>query len=166
VTRDLGGGPADVGLLRGVQAVGGLIGGALLGLLVDRVDARRLTAGSLAAFGLLSLATWNAPVVTTALGWYAGLFVAAGLPGLASLTGLTSILQAEAEPDGLGRVLSTFFAAYGGAQAAGMLAAGLVGTGIGLTLTLQVQGGLYLAAAALALRLTARTRAVQQVAGP
>jgi MFS family permease len=156
VVRDLGGSEADVGLLRGVQAIGGLVGGALLGVLIRRLDARRLTALSLAAFGVVSLCTWNAPVLTTSLGWYVGLFIVVGVPGLGAMTGLMTLLQTEAGDADRGRVLSTFFAVYGGVQAGGMVAAGLVGTGAGLTLTLQVQGATYLAAAALALRLSPR----------
>jgi MFS family permease len=157
VVRDLGGSEADVGLLRGVQAIGGLAAGALLGLF-GRMQARRLTALSLAAFGLLSLATWNAPAVTTALGWYVGLFIAVGLPGLGAMTGLLTVLQRAVADTDRGRVLSTFFALYGGAQAAGMLVAGLFGTGAGLTVALQVQAGLYLLAAVLAVRLRAPER--------
>jgi hypothetical protein len=41
-------------------------------------------------------------------------------------------------------------AVLGGVQAGGMLVAGLVGTGAGLTAALEVQGALYLAAALLA----------------
>jgi MFS family permease len=160
VIRDLGGDEADVGLLRGVQALGGLAGGALLGFVIGRLDARRLTAVSLAAFGVLSLGTWNAPVLTSALGWYVGLFIAVGVPGLGAMTGLMTVLQTEAADAERGRVLSTFFAVYGGLQALGMVAAGLVGTGAGLTIALQVQGGLYLAAAVLALRLATRERSV------
>ena len=157
VIRDLGGSEADVGLLRGVQALGGLAGGALLGLVMKWWDARRLTAVSLAAFGLLALATWNAPILTTALGVYVGLFVAVGIPGLGAMTGLISILQTSADESNRGRVMSTFFAVYGGVQALGMLAAGLLGTGTGLTVGLQVQGLLYLVAAGLALRLRTGT---------
>lgn len=89
-----------------------------------------------------------------ALGLYVGLFIAVGLPGLASLTGLMTILQSGTPAAARGRVLSTFFAIYGGLQAVGMLVAGLVGSGRGL----QVQGALYLVAAVLALRLPAPQR--------
>ncbi len=156
VVRDLGGSEADVGTLRGVQAIGALAGGALLGLVIKRWEAERLVAVSLATFGVLSLVTWNAVALTTAFGLYVGLFIAAGVPGLASMTGLLTLLQSHA-PEGVrGRVISTFFAVYGGVQAVGMLLSGLVGTGNGLTIALQVQGVLYLTAAVLALRLGSR----------
>jgi MFS family permease len=153
VVRDLHGSEADVGILRGVQAVGALAGGALLGLVVRRMEAGRLVAVSLAAFGAVSLAVWNAPALTTRFGVYVGLFIAAGLPGLATMTGLLTLVQSHAPEATRGRVLSTFFAVFGGVQAVGMLIAGLVGTGSGLTVALQIQGALYLVAATLALRL-------------
>jgi MFS family permease len=154
VFRDLHGTETDVGVLRGVQAVGAIAGGALLGL-VSRSGVPRLVAISLAVFGLVSLLTWNAPAVTTAFGVYVGLFIAAGIPGLAAMSGLVALLQAHAPEATRGRVMSTFFAVFGGVQALGMLLAGLVGTGTGLTVALQVQAALYLLAAALATRLGA-----------
>ncbi|MFD0822477.1 MFS transporter, partial [Micromonospora zhanjiangensis] len=154
VVRDLGGGESEVGVLRGVQAIGALAGGGLLGLVARRTTAGRLVAGALAVFGGLSLVTWNATAVTTTFGVYVGLFIAAGLPGLASMTGLFTLLQAHSPDAYRGRVMSAFFAVYGGVQALGMLLAGLVGTGTGLTVALDAQGACYLAAAALALRLT------------
>lgn len=156
VLRDLQGSEADVGILRGVQAIGALAGGAVLALVIRRLDAGRLIAISLLAFGALSLITWNAPALTVDFSLYVGLFIAAGLPGLAMMTGMLTLLQQHSTEETRGRVLSTFFAVLGGVQALGMLAAGLVGTGIGLTIALQVQGALYLVAAALAFRLTAR----------
>ena len=154
VVRDLNGTEADVGVLRGVQAIGALAGGLLLGAVVKRWDAGRLVSVSLAAFGAISLITWNAPAITTAFGVYVGLFIAAGLPGLAGMTGLLTLLQTHTPVSVRGRVISTFFAVYGGVQAVGMVLAGLVGAGTGLTVALQLQGALYLVAAGLALRLS------------
>lgn len=153
VARDLAGDAADVGVLRGVQAIGALAGGALLGLVVRRIRPERLVAFSLLVFGALSLITWNGPSVTSAFGVYVALFVVVGAPGIATLTGLLTVLQQASPAAARGRVLATFFAVYGGVQAAGMLAAGLVGTGAGLTVALQVQGCLYLLAGVVALGL-------------
>ena len=152
VVRDLQASPADVGLLRGVQAIGALAGGLVLGVLTRRCSPRVLLAASSTAFGLVSLATWNAPAVTTALGVYVGLFIAVGVPGLAATAAETTLLQVHTAPGTRGRVFAAVLAAYGGAQAAGMLLAGLVGTGTGLTAALQVQAGLYLLAGLLSLR--------------
>jgi len=94
VTRTLHGGGAEVGLLRGVQGIGGV----LVGALGARLSAGRLLAWSLLAFGLLAfgllafglldLAMWNAPALTTAEPLYLGAFIAAGI----LLCGVISLL--------------------------------------------------------------------------
>lgn len=165
VVRDLGGGAADIGVLRGVQAVGAVVGGVVLALVVRRIRAEGLVGWSLLAFGALSLASWNGPLVTTTFGLYVGLFIAVGVPGISALTGLTTILQRAAPEHARGRVLSCFFAVFGGVQAVGMLLAGLAGTGIGMTVALQVQGCLYLVAGIVALGLRTGTGEVDAPAG-
>lgn len=152
VVRDLGGSEADVGVLRGVQAVGAIAGAALLGRLARRYSTERLASASLLAFGTLSLVIWNAPLFTKALGLYIVLFVLVGLPAVLAMTSLTTLLQLHAGPSFRGRVLGTFFAIQTGVQAIGMLLAGLLGADSGLSIALQVQGSMYLLAGLLALR--------------
>lgn len=158
VTRELQGNEADVGVLRGVQAIGALTGGALLGLVINRISPRQLISGSLVLFSALSLTIWNLPVLTTSFPIYIGLFILIGVPGVSLMTGLLTVLQSNCEPRARGRVLSTYFALFGAMQAIGTLLAGFLGTGTGLTIGLQVQGLLYLIAALMALRLTAPDR--------
>jgi hypothetical protein len=158
VDRELGGGGAEVGLLRGVQAIGGLAGGALVVGLARRLEPGRLTGASLLAFGLIDLAIWNGPVLTTALPVYLGLFVAAGIPGIGLLTGLTSFVQARTDDAYLGRVFATFLGVFNGLMALGMLAAGLLGDAVGVVATLNGQGVLYLLAGAVAWLTLARPR--------
>ena len=158
VVRDLGASEADVGVLRGVQAAGSIAAGLLLAPLVRRIDPGRLLAVSLAVVGALSLVIWNGPQVTTAFGVYVALFVAVGAPALTTMTGLMTLVQTHAAPEVRGRVMSTVLAVLGGVQAGGMLVAGLVGTGGGLTAALEVQGCLYLAAALIARGLAPRAR--------
>jgi predicted MFS family arabinose efflux permease len=153
--RDLGVGEAEIGLLRGVQAVGAVAGGLLLGALAHRAQPRRLLATALATFGLLTLVIWNAPSVTTTLGWYVALFIAVGIPGVVAVSVTVSLMQQHAGGAAAGRVLGTYAAVFGAMQACGMLIAGLVGTDAGLTIALQVQGVLHLLAAVLALRIPA-----------
>lgn len=154
VTRELQGNEADVSVLRGVQAIGALAGGALLGLVINRISPRRLISTSLLAFGVLSLTIWNLPVLTISFPIYIGLLILIGIPGVSLMTGLLTVLQSNCEPTARGRVLSTYFALFGAMQVVGTLLAGFLGTGTGLTFGLQVQGLLYLIAALMALRLT------------
>jgi len=156
VLRDLGGSEADVGILRGVQAIGSIAGGFVLVAAIRRADPGRLLSLSLAVIGVLSLLTWNGPRATTEFGVYVVLFVAVGVPALTVMTGLLTLVQTHAAPAVRGRVLSAVFAVFAGVQALGMMVAGLVGTGAGLTTALEVQGGLYLAAALVARGLAGR----------
>jgi MFS family permease len=153
VTRELQGNEADVGVLRGVQAIGALAGGVLLGLVINRISPRQLISGSLVLFSALSLTIWNLPALTTNFPVYVILFILVGVPGVSLMTGLLTVLQSNCAPRARGRVLSTYFALFGAMQAIGTLLAGLLGTGTGMTIGLQVQGTLYLIAALMALRL-------------
>src|SRR5215218_6074852 len=75
VSRELGGDGADMGLLRGVQAIGGLLGGVLVVGMARRLRPGRLLGASLLLFALIDLAIWNGPLLTTAIWLYLGLFV-------------------------------------------------------------------------------------------
>jgi MFS family permease len=150
VTRELGGDGAEVGLLRGVQAVGGLIGGVLVVGLARRLQAGRLLGLSLLAFGLIDLAIWNGPALTTAAWLYLGLFAAAGIPGIAFLTGLTALVQERTGDAFLGRVFATYYGSFNGLCGVGMLLAGLLGDRVGVVPVLNGQAGLYLLAGLVA----------------
>jgi predicted MFS family arabinose efflux permease len=149
VARELHGSAGEIGLLRGVQGIGAIAGGLLLAV-AGRAAPGRLTAYAAFAFGALSLAIWNAPGVSTAEPLYVALFIAAGAPGVALMTGLISTLQ-QATPDGQ---RGTAFALAGVAasvgEAIGMLAGGLLGDSVGLITVLNAQAILYVLAGALA----------------
>jgi MFS family permease len=150
VARVLRGDAAETGLLRGVQAIGA-IGGGLLLAFARRVPAGRLAGMACLAFGLVALVTWNAPRLTTAEPLYVLLFVAAGAPGLALVTGVVSVLQSSTVDGERGRVFAALGVATAVGQAAGMLGGGLLGDRLGVVTLLDVQGCAYLLAGALAL---------------
>jgi MFS family permease len=147
----LHGTPGDVGLIRGVQAIGGIAGGILVGAIARRTAARGLIGWGFVLFGLLSLTTWNLPALTTAIGFYLGLFVAVGIPGVATMTGLMTTVQSLTPPTHLGRVFATFEAAAGALAAVGVLAAGALADRFGVVAILDVQALLYVACGVLAL---------------
>ena len=150
VTRALGGDGADVGLLRGVQAIGGLLGGVLVVGMARRLRPGRLLGTSLLLFALIDLAIWNGPVLTTATWLYLGLFVAAGIPGVGVLTGLTALVQERAGGAYLGRVFATYLGSFNGLMALGMLLAGVLGDAVGVVTVLNGQAVLYLLAGLVA----------------
>ncbi|MFF2053336.1 MFS transporter [Leifsonia sp. NPDC058194] len=144
VTQDLGAGDAGVGLLRGVQAIGGVLGGLLSGMLVRRLSPRLLVGGGYLVFGLLSLITWNLAPVTTALGVYAGLFIAMGIPAVATATGEITLVQTGTPPNALGRVIAAMTTVAGAAQGVGLLAGGLLAERFDVVAILDGQAALYL----------------------
>jgi Na+/melibiose symporter-like transporter len=158
VTRVLGGDGADVGLLRGVQAIGGLLGGVLVVGLARRLEPGRLLGGSLLVLAVIDLAMWNGPQVTTGEWLYLGLFVAAGVPGIGLLTGLTALVQERTGDAYLGRVFASYSGAFNGLMAVGMLLAGLLGDAVGVVPVLNGQAGLYLLAGVVAMATVGRFR--------
>jgi MFS family permease len=158
VTRELGGDGADVGLLRGVQAIGGLLGGLVVVGLARRLEPGRLLGVSLLVFAAVDLAIWNGPALTTGEWLYLGLFVAAGIPGIGFLTGLTALVQERTDEAYLGRVFATYYGSFNGLMAVGMLLAGLLGDPVGVVPVLNGQAGLYLLAGVVAVATLGRVR--------
>ena len=105
VLRSLHGGGAEVGLLRGVQAVGGILGGLAAGRLARRLGPAALVGAALGGFALVEAAIWNGPAVTTALPLYVVLFAVVGAPGVVVMSGLTSVLLTATPEAFRGRVV-------------------------------------------------------------
>lgn len=150
VARNLHGDAAENGLLRAVQAIGAIAGGLVL-TRAARVRPGRLAGLACLVFGAAAVLTWNLPHVTTAEPVYAVLFICFGIPGVAMLSGLISSLQ-QATADGeRGRVFAAFGAASAAGQAAGIVAAGILGDRLGAVPLLNVQAICYLAGGVAAL---------------
>ncbi|MGW4490295.1 MFS transporter [Amycolatopsis sp. NPDC004368] len=142
----LRGSEADAGLLRGVQAIGGLAAGFAVATLARRVTGAALLAWGSLATGLVSALIWNTAALTTALGVYVGLFAVAGGPAVLTGAGLLAHVQSVASPERAGRVLSTVFAVLATGQAAGSLLAGALVVLTGPAVLLDVQAGVYVVA--------------------
>jgi MFS family permease len=151
VLERLGGTGGEVGLIRGVQAIGGVIGGLLVGWLGRRLSARALIGWGFVLFGLISLTTWNLPSLTTAIGFYIALFVVVGIPGVATSAGLMTTVQTLTPATHLGRVFATFETGAAALAAVGVLAAGALADTFGVVAILDVQAGLYVLCGVLAL---------------
>jgi MFS family permease len=151
VLRRLGGEAGEVGLLRGVQAIGGIAGGLVLSVVASRVAPRTLVAAGCFGFGAVCLALWNAPAVSTAPPLYLGLFMIIGVPIAAGLAGLMAVLLGATPDEFRGRVMSTLIVADASAQAVGTLLAGALVGVVGLLPLLEAHAGLGLAAGVVAL---------------
>jgi len=151
VTQRLGGDESDTGLLRGVQAIGGMLGGAFIGALARRTDPRRLLGWSLLCFALMTAFTWNSSYLTTSISWFVGVFAVLGAPGVAAFVGRMSVTQMHTQDATRGRVLATLQSVFDGSQAVGMVLAGALVARIGLPAALDIQAGLLAAAGLLTL---------------
>jgi MFS family permease len=151
VTGPLAGGEAEVGLLRGIQAIGGLAAGVLVATTTRQVAPETLLGGGALSLGLASVVIWNLPAVTTNDWVYIGLFAAVGAPAVCCTSGALTVMQTSAAPERVWRVLATAFAGMAGFQTAGALAAGALAGVCGLGLLLNVQGALIITGGLVAL---------------
>ncbi|XVU28977.1 MFS transporter [Actinoplanes sp. CA-054009] len=156
VTDILGGAEADVGVLRGVQAIGAIAAGVVLGMLGARLDILRLTIAGSVVFTVLTAVTWNLSFVTHAMPVYAVLFAVVGAPGVLLGAGLTSLLQQASDDGRRGSAFAAFGLAQATGQALGLLAGGLLQGVTGTLPLLEVQAAAYAVAAVLALILLRR----------
>lgn len=156
VQRSLDGGDTEVGILRGIQAIGALVAGVGLLGVIGRIAPWRLAAASILGFGMLTLVIWNLPAVTTWFPAYVALFALVGAPGLLAMTAMLTIVDRETPATHRGRVTSLLFAALTALQAVGTLLGGFAGSGPAFETSLQVQGALYLVAGLLALTMVRR----------
>lgn len=153
VQRSLHGGGADVGLLRGVQAVGAVVGGLSLGLLARRVRPAAMFGYSLVVLGLLCLVVWNLPAATTSLGWYVALFALVGMPAVALVAGGRTVAQMALPASHLGRVAGLYDSVTSACGLLGVLLAGVLGGRLPLGVLLTGQAAIYLVAGLASLAL-------------
>jgi MFS family permease len=158
VARRLHGGSAEIGLLRGVQAVGAIGGGLVLTLRGGRWRPVALAAVAATAFGVLDLTVWNGPLLTRSEVVYVALFVLAGAPGVILDTAGISFLQSAVGDRERGRVFGAVGLTENAGQALGIVAAGLLTAPLGLMTLLDAQAGLYLVAGALVVLFARRAR--------
>jgi predicted MFS family arabinose efflux permease len=149
VARRLHGGSAEIGLLRGVQAVGAIGGGLLLAVRGDRWRPVALAAVAATAFGLLDLTIWNGASVTRSVAVYVALFALAGAPGVILEIAGISFLQTAVGDGERGRVFAAVGLTENAGQAVGIVAAGVLTAPLGLMAMLDSQGALYLVSGAL-----------------
>ena len=151
VVRILGANDTEVGLLRGVQAIGGILGGLIVGLLIRRLSTRTLIGWGFLVFGSIALVTWNFAPVSTVVVFYVALFVAMGIPAIATTAGTITLVQGITPPGSIGRVVATMSTLALAAQGVGLVTAGILADGIGVLPILDAQAALYLACGVLAL---------------
>lgn len=152
---DDGGG---LGVIRGTMAIGALVGAAVIARVAGRVDPPVLYGCGLVGMGIVSLAFWNAPSVTTALWVYVVLFAMSGIPGSAMSVGFVTTVQTASPPHALGRIGGLMGTADAMGTATGSIATGLVIDHLPLRSLVNAQAMIYVVSGAVALWLFAGRR--------
>lgn len=160
----LRGGALQLGWLMSGQAVGGLLGGLVIGWIGRRFRPARLYAVGMLLFGLLDLIIVNAPgllppiarmvvpgAAVPVLFVVIGLFVVVGIPGAASQAGFNTLVQTAVPDRYLGRVFGLLMAVMSLMALGGMVLAGGLGDQVGPVPLLNIQGGGYVVAGLIAL---------------
>jgi Na+/melibiose symporter-like transporter len=139
------------GLISGVQAIGGVIGGFLVASLAERWSPVVMLGVGGIIFGLVDLAIFLYPLVWVSP-WpaVAGMIVV-GLPGAVTVAGLMTLFQRHTVDAERGRVFSLGSLASSMSVVVGSLAAGLLGGTVGIMPVLAMQGVGYVVAGMLML---------------
>lgn len=151
----LGGTEAQVGWIGASQAIGGLIGGFVIGRYGKRMRRRLLVAGGMIGLGIADMSQFNArrvapagtPAVTVAM----GCMLAAGFPVVAFAAGMQSAMQSLTEDRYRGRVFGALNALRSAALLVGLTLAGVLGDSVRIVPVLTACSALWLVAGAVVL---------------
>ncbi len=146
VSKVLHGGALQLGWLQGAQAIGGLIGGLLIGLVVKKVSLPHLIGFGAIAFGFIDLLIFNYPTFFPGIAIGLALFVLVGIPGVGFSTGVTTLLQTSVEDKYRGRIFGAMGTTSAILMLLGTTLAGLLGDSLGVVTVLNTQGGMYVLA--------------------
>ncbi|HEY1012599.1 MAG TPA: MFS transporter [Herpetosiphonaceae bacterium] len=151
VSKVLGGGAREVGWFMGAQAIGGIIGGLIIGRVAKALGTIRLLWVSGVLFGAIDLLLFNYPRVAGGLWPGLALIALVGVPAVGFFTAQTSLLQQHVPDAYRGRVFGAIGMLSAGCYLASTLLAGLIGGGLEPMAVLTVQGAAYMAAGLLVL---------------
>jgi MFS family permease len=150
VTDILGGEALQLGWLMSAQAVGGILGGFVIGWVGNRVLPFRLYATSAIIFGLIDLTIFNYSAFVSNFAIALILFVIVGVPVMGLGSSQNTLLQSHVEDAYLGRVFGAFSTAFAIFSMIGMQIAGSMGDIVGIVPIINIQGLAPLAAGLLA----------------
>jgi predicted MFS family arabinose efflux permease len=164
VREVLHGGAQVYGLISGVQAIGGIIGGFLVASLGSRWSPVVMLGAGAVAFGLVDLAIFLYPLLLVSPWPAAAGMIVVGLPGAVTVAGLQTLFQRHTVDAERGRVFALGSLASSVTVVVGSLGAGLLGGSVGIMPVLAVQGVGYVVAGLLMLVVLDRTEGRAPVA--
>jgi MFS family permease len=152
----LDGGSRELGWLMSGQAVGGILGGALLGSIAHRYPPVRVFGIGSIVFGLLDMALFGYPLVFSGIWIGIVLIGLVGVPTIAIGAGSMTMLQQAVQDAYRGRIFGVRGTMAALLQLAGTLIAGTLGGLAGPIVLLMIQGGSYVFMGAMALLILPR----------
>jgi MFS family permease len=153
VYRILHGGPGQIGALMTAQAIGGLIGGVLVGQIGARALSRWVIGLTSFAFGAIDLVIFNIPRVFPSFGLQIALFILVGIPVMFFITGMQTLAQLRSPNAYRGRISSSIGTTASVLGLIGTIIAGTITDHFGVVAVLTFQGAGYVVAGILMLSL-------------
>ena len=152
----LDGGSRELGWLMSAQAVGGILGGVLLGSVARRHAPVRVFGLGSIAFGVLDLALFGYPLFLSGV-WIGIILIGlVGIPTIATGAGFMTMMQQAVQDAYRGRIFGIRGTMAGLLQLTGTLIAGILGGAAGPIVLLTIQGGSYIVMGMLALAILPR----------
>lgn len=151
VSEVFAGGALELGWLLSAQAVGGVVGGLVIGWAGSRVAPLKLFGFGALFLGLIDLAIFNYPALLPAIGPALVLMALAGVPASGFGAGYTTLVQMNVADALLGRVFGTMNTVSALTLLAGMAVAGVLGDLVGVVPIINTQGVVYVLAGVLVL---------------
>jgi Na+/melibiose symporter-like transporter len=155
----LHGGGGDYGLIVGIQAVGGIIGGVCVTSAGHRWSAYALFGWGAVAFGIVDLCLFLYPLVLSGVVPALVCMVIVGIPGACTVAGFMTTFQTVTTDEYRGRVYGAMNAVEGGAVLIGIAIASSLGETVGIVPIISIQGAGYVAGGALVLVALRHSRA-------
>jgi MFS family permease len=159
----LNGGAEALGLISGIQAVGGVVGGLFAATFASRWQPQRMLGLGALAFGAVDLAIALYPLGYVHAWPAAALMVVVGLPGAIVSAGLMTLFQQHTDDRERGRVFALLLLVRSTFQVLGSLTAGVLGGVLGVVTVMAWQGCGYMLAGAIVVLLLVRRRAADPV---
>ncbi|HYN88299.1 MAG TPA: MFS transporter [Ardenticatenaceae bacterium] len=146
----------ELGWLMSAQAVGGLLGGAIIARLGNRLSPAHILGPSAVIFGLIDLAIFNYPALFPGITIALALFILVGLPAAALGASFSTLLQNSVDESYLGRIFGAHNTTFALLTLIGMALASLLGDLLGIVPVINIQGVAPVVAGLLAMRLLPR----------
>lgn len=137
------------GLITGVQAIGGVVGGFLVAVVAERWSPVTMVWAGSIAFGLVDLAIFLYPLLWVSAWPAAAGMIVVGLPGAVVVAGVMTLYQRNTSDERRGRVFSLVALAQAVSVVVGSTAAGFLGGPTGIMPILALQGAGYVVAGLL-----------------